>query len=167
LVMDSTLGLSSGPRPNRVQDRNEPGALANLIDAEHPFFVGRDSMVAPHLPVGSPERAELFKILGKTFCEDWKAAEQSLREEQRTSFGDLYFVAAGDAVKIGRTKSFETRLRFIRGHNHEKVECLALLQGQGWREKGLHKRFRAVRLRGEWFERCPEIEAEIERLSND
>jgi hypothetical protein len=72
--------------------------------------------------------------------------------------------AAGDAVKIGRTKNFETRLRFIRGHNHEKVECLALLKGQGWREKELHKRFRAVRLRGEWFARCEQIAAEIERL---
>jgi hypothetical protein len=121
-------------------------------------------MVAPHLPVGSPERAALFAELRKTFAEDWKAAEQSLRGEQRTSFGDLYFVAAGDAVKIGRTKNFETRLRFIRGHNHEKVECLALLKGQGWREKELHKRFRAVRLRGEWFARCEQIAAEIERL---
>jgi hypothetical protein len=28
-----------------------------------------------------------------------------------------------------------------------------------------HQRFRAHHLRGEWFERCPEIEAEIERLN--
>jgi hypothetical protein len=34
------------------------------------------------------------------------------------------------------------------------------------REKMYHRRFAHRRLHGEWFERCPEIEAEIERLNN-
>lgn len=117
------------------------------------------------MPVGSPERAALFAELGRTFVEDWAEAEQSLKREQREKYGDLYFVSAGNAVKIGRTTNFKTRLRFIQAHNHEKVECLLLLEGQGWRELDLHKRFKPHRLHGEWFEHCPEIEAEIARLN--
>jgi hypothetical protein len=139
--------------------------IAELLQGQ-PFYVGPDTPCAPHLPAGSPERAALFAELRKTFVEDWAAAERSLKEEQRRQFGDLYFVAAGNAVKIGRTTNFGTRLRHIQAHNHENVECLALLKGEGWRERDLHRRFKDCHLRGEWFERCPEIEAEIERLSS-
>jgi hypothetical protein len=138
--------------------------MANLIDAEHPFYCGPDSPVAPHLPAGSPERAALFDELRETFAEDWAAAERAVERERREKLGDLYFVTAGDAVKIGRTTNFGTRLRHIQAHNHEHVECVVLLKGEGWRERGYHRRFRGHHLRGEWFERCPEIEAEIERL---
>ena len=31
-------------------------------------------------------------------------------------------------------------------------------------EQAYHRKFRNHHMRGEWFERCPEIEAEIERL---
>jgi hypothetical protein len=148
--------------PSEVQD--EPQPLSTLLHGG-PFWNGPDSMVAPHLPVGSPERAALFDVLRETFASDWKAAEKAWRDEQREGFGDLYFVSAGAAIKIGRTTNFPNRLRFIQGHNHEKVECLGLFEGQGWRERRLHRRFADMRLRGEWFERCPEILAEIKRLS--
>lgn len=128
------------------------------------FYHGPHSMVAPHLPVGPPEREALFDRLQETFAEDWKAAGESFERERREKFGDLYFVTAGNAVKIGRTKRMAGRLRFIQAHNHEEVKCVAVLEGQGWREGEFHKRFRRYRLRGEWFERVPEIEAEIERL---
>lgn len=150
---ESTLKVSSGPRPNRDSKGNRRRTAAN-------------QMMLPELPVGSLERAAVFAELGKTFAEDWAAAEAAVEQGRRDTFGDLYFVTAGRAVKIGRTTNFEKRLCHIQAHNHEQVECVALLKGQGWREKDLHARFCTRRLRGEWFARCPEIEAEIERLSH-
>lgn len=125
-----------------------------------------DTIFLPELPLGSPERAEVFKELRKTFREDWMAAEKAWPDERRHKLGDLYFVAAGNAVKIGRTKNMAQRMRHIQAHNHEKAECLLLLEGQGWREREYHKLFADFRVNGEWFRRCPEIEDEIERLSN-
>ena len=144
--------------------QSEPRPLSKWLSADKPFYVGPDSPVAPHLPVGSPEREALFAELRKTFDEDWKAAEEAVERERRQSFGDLYFVRAGNAVKIGRTTNMETRLRHIQAHNHERVELAVLVEGGGWMERDYHARFRARRLHGEWFERCPEIEAEIARL---
>jgi hypothetical protein len=163
--MESTDNLTNEVSDGPLGHMEAAGTLSTFIDADHPFYCGPDSMVAPHLPVGSPEREALFRELRRTFAEDWAAAEASLKEERRQKFGDLYFVGAGNAVKIGRTTNFGVRLRHIQAHNHENVECLAVLKGQGWRERDLHRRFRDHHLRGEWFERCPEIEAEIDRLN--
>ena len=41
----------------------------------------------------------------------------------------------------------------------------AVTTGGLWAERDYHKRFAQWWMRGEWFERCPEIEAEIARLS--
>ncbi len=44
------------------------------------------------------------------------------------------------------------------------LRILAKTEGSRTQERAYHARFAAIRLHGEWFERTPEIEAEIERL---
>jgi hypothetical protein len=123
--------------------------------------------IAPELPVGSPERAEFFASLRETFVEDWVEAEEAAELDRRAAFGDLYFIRAGDsAVKIGRSGNVPGRLRHTQTHNHERLECVVVLKGQGWREKDYHRRFKDHRIHGDWFKRVPEIEAEIDRLAN-
>jgi hypothetical protein len=124
-------------------------------------------VVRPDLPIGSPERDAFFAEARKMFAEDWKEAELSVLAESLAALGDLYFVRAGDAVKIGRTNNIMARLRNIQAHNHEQINCLLLVKGAGATEKALHRKFAAKRLRGEWFAWCPEIEDEIERLRGE
>lgn len=130
------------------------------------FWHGRQSMVAPHLPVGSPERDALFKELGRTFVEDWKAAEDAVARDTIIAKGDLYFIRCGDAVKIGRTVNIVERLRTMQTDNHMEVDCLLLLKGQGHNEPKWHKRFKAHRLRGEWFRWCQAIKTAIDLERN-
>jgi hypothetical protein len=80
--------------------------------------------------------------------------------------GVTYFIG-GDvgAIKIGRSINVEVRLKDIQACSPIPVRVLASRQGVA-REKMYHRRFAHRRLHGEWFERCPEIEAEIERLNN-
>ena len=125
-----------------------------------------NQMLAPGLPVGSPERTALFRELRRTFCEDWRTAEEAAEAERKADAGDLYFVTAGSAVKIGRTTDMQSRLRYIQGHNHERVVVAVLLEGEGWRERDYHRRFKAYRLHGEWFKLSPEIRKVIEELRN-
>lgn len=47
----------------------------------------------------------------------------------------------------------------------QTLGILALRNGAKAREVAYHEQFSEHRLHGEWFERCPEIEAEIARLS--
>jgi hypothetical protein len=117
-------------------------------------------MVAPHLPVGSPEREALFARLRKTFCEDWKEAEESLKRE-RARKGDLYFIRAGSAVKIGRTINVVNRLAKMQADNHEELDCVLVLRGRGHEEPEWHKRFRSAHIRGEWFRWTEPLEGAV------
>lgn len=82
--------------------------------------------------------------------------------------GTVYFIGAenGGPIKIGFTTNVQTRLGRLQVGSPARLEILALAHDRPRSaECGYHFRFRAFRLHGEWFERVPEIEAEIARLS--
>jgi hypothetical protein len=62
-----------------------------------------------------------------------------------------YFMQSskGGPVKIGKSSSFEQRLRTIAAVNPEGVVVLGVIHGDA--EAILHAKFRKQRLRGEWF----------------
>jgi hypothetical protein len=79
----------------------------------------------------------------------------------------VYFVGGKTGpVKIGFTQQpMRERLKCIQNGSPIKLHVLATLNCTRINERLYHKRFAAFRLHGEWFERCPEIEAEIARLN--
>ena len=61
-------------------------------------------------------------------------------------------------VKIGHTHgSPSNRLAHIRSSSPFKMSLIASFQGDLSMEAGLHARFAAHRIRGEWFEPCEDI----------
>lgn len=80
--------------------------------------------------------------------------------------GSCYFVGAAglNVVKIGYANHVRNRLSHMQVNSPVRLELLATAPGGLLRERTYHRRFAAHRLHGEWFERCLEIEAEIERL---
>ena len=78
----------------------------------------------------------------------------------------IYFVGPkGGPIKIGRAARLDFRLRDLRLANAFPLEVWASFDGPPSLEREYHKRFAHRRLHGEWFERCAEIEAEIDRLN--
>jgi hypothetical protein len=63
----------------------------------------------------------------------------------------VYFVRAGAAVKIGRTAHLAARLRALATASAAPLELLAAVPGGREREAQEHRRWRHLRLRGEWF----------------
>jgi hypothetical protein len=59
----------------------------------------------------------------------------------------------------------EGRLRDLQCGYPYELKVLALCEGSAGVEQGYHRQFADCRLNGEWFERTPEIEAEIKRLN--
>lgn len=79
----------------------------------------------------------------------------------------VYFIGSQSGpIKIGIAVNPLSRLSTLQTGHHEKLELLATCDGGQERERAYHKQFADRRLSGEWFERCPEIEAEIARLNN-
>lgn len=74
----------------------------------------------------------------------------------------LYFIKAGDFVKIGRTKNMAKRLQWIKGACPLEIRLVASIENEGWSEAAWHKAFRATRVRGEWFHATEELRLAIE-----
>lgn len=74
----------------------------------------------------------------------------------------VYFMTARELnrVKIGcTTAGLRARLAACRSASPCDLHMEAQLPGDRVTERRLHKRFAAARIRGEWFEITPEIEA--------
>lgn len=74
----------------------------------------------------------------------------------------IYFVQAGEFIKIGTTHNLKKRLAAISTYSPFPVHLLHTLPG-GWRtEVRIHQRFSGRRAHKEWFKDCPEIRQYIE-----
>ncbi len=73
----------------------------------------------------------------------------------------VYFIQAGSQlgpIKIGRTFCPEDRMRILQSANHEKLFLIRVINMskeqehlENKLEQWLHRRFRSLRIHGEWF----------------
>lgn len=76
--------------------------------------------------------------------------------------GVIYYVGAGDFIKIGFSRNIEARLiKMITDVPHE-ISLLHVEPGTFRTEKILHRAFSEFRVRGEWFKAAPELLAHID-----
>jgi hypothetical protein len=97
---------------------------------------------------------ELLRFHGKT--PETKGADRR----------EVYFIGwPGGPIKIGISSSNKDRITTLQNACPYQLEIFATVKGGRALELAYHRRYAKHRLRGEWFERAPEIEAEIERLA--
>lgn len=86
--------------------------------------------------------------------------------DEDTTIAKCYFIGGDEGpVKIGYSVDVPGRLRAHQSSSPVKLRILATASGGLQRECAYHWQFADARLHGEWFERTPEIEAEIARLN--
>lgn len=79
----------------------------------------------------------------------------------------IYFLKAGDFVKIGTTKnvSIRSRISDMQTGNPNKMELLGIMLGDERVESNLHAHFSDIRQSGEWFLYSPELKTFIETFA--
>lgn len=123
-------------------ERNARARLVRLPDITHPNFRRRVDELYQHRPVGEARRVLMTK-------------------EPK-----VYFIGSDDGpVKIGMSREPEARCREMNVGAPTDYRVLATTPGSVELERAYHERFGFAHLRGEWFERRPEIQAEIDRLN--
>lgn len=100
----------------------------------------------------------------------WTEAELIARAHEAAdnarTIAKCYFIGGtSGAIKIGFSVDVASRLKAIRSHSPIPVSILAVRDGGEARETAYHRQFAEHRLHGEWFERTPDLEAEIARLN--
>lgn len=81
----------------------------------------------------------------------------------------IYFAQAGEGgpVKIGWTAKPRRRFATLQTDCWLRVDILASIPGSMRDEAALHERFRAHRIRGEWFRPVPELLAFAESVETE
>lgn len=70
---------------------------------------------------------------------------------------EVYFIQCGDFVKIGISACAESRITNLQTSTPYDLEILYAFPGTGFDERELHKRFKHLRHRNEWFRLTDEI----------
>lgn len=79
----------------------------------------------------------------------------------------VYFIGGGvGGIKIGMSKAPLERLTVFQFNSPIPLKIMALTTGGRAQEQLYHKSFATLRLHGEWFDRHPDILAEIDRLAH-
>jgi hypothetical protein len=86
------------------------------------------------------------------------------RDMRKRRKHEVYFIQAGEhGIKIGYTYRLEKRLRDIQMYCPIKLTVLCSIPGDEGKERELHRKFKHLRIHGEWFRISDEI---IEYISS-
>ncbi len=146
--------------PHRTQLADWPEGsheAAYIRDGGEVWWTGPKRDIAGN---GTLEHPVFIKPAGWTGPYPWHRVDRST-----PAMAYVYFVGPKDGpIKIGYARRLDFRIKDLRLANAYPLEIWASVKACPSLEREYHKRFAAHRLHGEWFERCPEIEAEIARL---
>jgi hypothetical protein len=84
---------------------------------------------------------------------------------QRVKRDEVYFIRGGDAIKIGYTQDVVARLSALQTASSIPLELLASIDGDKAEEVRQHRRWRHLRIRGEWFEAGEDLLGYIDELN--
>jgi hypothetical protein len=79
----------------------------------------------------------------------------------------IYFLRAGEFVKIGRSKRWKVRMAHMQIGSPYTIVPLLVVVGDAALERRLHSRFKTDHFRGEWFHMSPTINAFIKENLKD
>lgn len=71
--------------------------------------------------------------------------------------GQVYFVKAGESIKIGFSVDVRRRVKNMQTAASETMTLLLVLPGTLADEKSMHDRFGHLRINGEWFKSGPDL----------
>jgi hypothetical protein len=130
---------------------------------------------------GEPTAEELTKVKASVQrlsqeLEDWRLRERSRflaakfraekkKIDRRSRRGTIYFVRAGERVKIGFTQNLKRRLSQLQTFFPYPLELLMSVPGSLLMEQELHRVFSELNITREWFLPGPELLAFIDKTN--
>jgi hypothetical protein len=117
---------------------------------------------------GEPSSIELDQIRAQAIQLSLDLQEcRATKRAYRSKRGVVYFVKAGERVKIGFTVDVERRLSQLQALFPDDLELVLSIPGSILMEKELHRRFQAFQLKREWFLYSAQISAFVEKMVSE
>jgi len=92
--------------------------------------------------------------------------KKTIHKNGEKSNGRVYFIRAGEYVKIGFSNDAKHRIETLQTGQPYELECLCLIKGNRSTESKLHARFSKYHVRGEWFSQTEELMRYIEKIKD-
>ncbi len=119
-------------------------------------------MKLPGMSVRSTGTRDLRKAKKK--LEVWETAYM---DERAKILSKIYFIQSGNGpIKIGYSIQIENRLPTMQSGNPCPLTLLKTVFGGQSEELAIHRKFKAIRIRGEWFEPTSELLNFIQRVTD-
>lgn len=101
--------------------------------------------------------------------DDWKTELRIHLDADRAYQVRVYFIECGEngPIKIGHAVHPMARLENLQIGCPYELRLIRTLAGGRYREFRIHTKFKAIRIRGEWFQRTPELLQWIEQAEED
>jgi hypothetical protein len=144
-------------------------SVAAMLVASAPVDPGDLTVAADGPTYVTVERGWLAMLAA-----DIERLEPGVLDEMRERLNELdrgqapnagvYFIQAGDTVKIGTSTDISRRFRTLRTMSPLPIELLGAIPGGRAEEAELHREWAPLRLHGEWFQATPELLGRIAGL---
>jgi hypothetical protein len=143
--------------------RAEGSSLLPFYNADGTLQFVYDIMTCRVVEAPVPVEEEMSAAEYAVFLSGFLHGQADDREASRR--GHVYFLGGDEGpIKIGHSSCVAARFRDIQACSPVPLKLFATRQGGPIRESAYHALYAAHRLHGEWFERHPDILAEIESL---
>ncbi len=128
----------------------------NTIPISRASMKTRYRFAPNHLEVVDPDLVRsayaAHQALGNSGCLDtmWK------RRRGAGVMGFIYFITDGTAIKIGyASRSIAERISILQCGNPRPITPLAHISGDVYLERSIHRHFKRLKIRNEWFKDTP------------
>lgn len=168
-AMGSPLKIDDAPG---LKWRTRKGGWEARWRARHDLIVKGYPLKVMRLWTGKHPTEEEKQTIAKRCRElqkemhDWTGAPPD-RRPTHGSRSRIYFLSDGVGIKIGHSMSVEQRIHNIRSSNRAEITLLLMIDGTSKEETAIHKQFKHLRIRGEWFTPGPELIEFINRLREE
>lgn len=138
-----------------------PILIANPEDVPEFAFCEDHRSLLEHFFTGTPQK----RTLGDEPKHERLDISAEPNQPWLDSPGFVYFARSGNRVKIGYSTNPEKRMAALKVGLPEGIDEWVARIGTPADEKFYHRRYKAYRLSGEWFEMIPEIRETMDALS--
>lgn len=173
-----TRSIAAAPRPRRARYKPRFKYVHSLVDrhgVQRYYFrkAGAEQRTLPGV-MGSAEFLLAYAAAYKDATGETPAMPDR-RRRARTAAAAVegtasvvYFIRAGDRIKIGVTSNISRRMQALQTGHPEMLDLLHTMPGGRREERQFHEQFRALRIRNsEWFICAGELAELLDTLPNE
>lgn len=143
---------------NKSKPTGRQSVCKKCTSAQHKKRYSTDELRRDGCRIRSSEQWRRYHTDAEFRDEYLKKRRRRRRAEMKEGVSRVYFIRAGGFIKIGvTTNNVRERLHNLQVAHYEQLQVVGVMFAEPEAERELHRRFKVIHVRGEWFHAAPEL----------